>query len=123
MRKEYYFYVLDAVLSAGGVGSPDLTDYIRIGADADFVVKKVSISATNDKAKIFIKDTSTATDWQSSALEIKNFAGNYGLNSRPNTLFVEKRVKGNNTLTIVLNNPDAVENVIQIVLEGYKDYK
>ena len=117
--KEFYSYVNSVVI--GGTNPQEKTDTIKIGADADFIIKKISISATNDKATIFIKDTSSTKEWFSEPIEIRNLAGNYGANSRPNVLFAPKRVRANNTITIIYRNEGTAENKIQFVIEGYRE--
>ena len=117
--KEFYSYV--NTINIGGTEPNEKTDIIKIGADADFVIKKISIYATNDNATIFIKDTSTSKEWFSEPIMLKNLAGNYSNNSKPNILFAPKRVRANNTITITYRNEGTNTNKIQFVLEGYRE--
>ena len=117
--QELYFYSVEKTLGANA--TEDLP--ISISADADFVVKRISISADDYSSKIRIIDTSSAREWFSKPIRLDHLAGNYGANSRPNSLFTPKRIPANNTLTITVQNTSSSPNTVSITLEGYREVK
>ena len=115
--KEHYSYAQNFTM---GVAGTTTVQNILIGADADFVVERISITSPNFVTHtIFLKDTSSSREWTSIPVFLNNFAGNYGVNNSPKILFKPKRIYANNSLTITLVSAGA--DTVQIVFEGYRE--
>ena len=84
--KEHYSYGQSLTM---GVAGTTTVQNILIGADADFVVERISITSPNFTSHtIFLKDTSSSREWTSIPIRLDNFAGNYGVNSSPKILYL-----------------------------------
>lgn len=121
IRKEHYEYSNNFTLGAG-VGA-QIQDTIKISADANFVIKRISIT-TSDNLKndtIFVRDSSSSKEWFQNPIRIDNYSGNYADNSSPKFLFQPKRIMANCSIEFTFTNTGGVARTIQVVLEGYRE--
>jgi hypothetical protein len=118
-NKQFYIYVVNISL----VSNQTLDTALEISADADFIIEKISITATSTNVNFRFFDTGSSREWTNGYINLANLCPEPALNGR-NLLKLPEPIKlsKKTTLKITAQDTSGSNNDIQIALIGYKTF-
>jgi len=114
-NKQFYIYVVDINL----LGNQILDTALEISGDADFVITKISITATSKQVNFRFFDTGSSREWTNGLINLENLTPD-GFQRNMIELPEHLKLAKKTTLKITAQDTSGSPNSIQIAFVGYK---
>jgi hypothetical protein len=109
----WFQYVVNSTVAANGQTTP----FIKVDADADFLVRKIISNQTSASLLAMISDASSGDQW----FDLQQVQPNvFGTAQYPNILAKPRLIKANSSINLQLNDLSGSENIVQVIFEGAK---